>query len=76
MTLLIANPALRDLDHLFTTIAQHSPARAVRFSLRFRERCERLETFPRVGVRPELGPGLRSFPVRPSSCCIASMEIS
>jgi plasmid stabilization system protein ParE len=33
-SLLFANPALRDLDELFDTIAEQSPARAVRFILR------------------------------------------
>jgi toxin ParE1/3/4 len=66
MTLLFANLALRDLDNLFTTIAEDSPARAARFILRIRARCEHLETFPMSGrARPEFGPGIRSIPVHP-----------
>ncbi len=66
MTLLFSALALRDLDDLFTTIAEDSPARAARFILRIRARCEILETFPMSGrARPEFGPGVRSFPVWP-----------
>ena len=65
-TLLFAAPALRDLDALFDTIAEDSPARAARFIMRIRARCERLETFSHSGrARPEFGVGLRSIPVRP-----------
>lgn len=55
--------AERDLDEIKDYIARDNPRRALSFVRELRQVCERLAANPRMGrARPELRPGLRSFP--------------
>lgn len=58
------NRALTDLDDIWLYIAQDSARAADRFLARILEKCRMLADAPLAGpARPELGAGLRSFPV-------------
>jgi len=52
-----------DLEEIGDYIAQGSPARALAFVRRLRDRCDALARYPYSGrARPELRPELRSMP--------------
>jgi len=61
----ISDEAVSDLvDLLWTYIAEGSPERADRFVDQIHEKCTTLAETPMIGrERPELLPGMRSFPV-------------
>jgi toxin ParE1/3/4 len=53
----------RDLDGIKDYIARDNPRRALSFIRELRRICEQLAENPLMGrARPELRPGLRSFP--------------
>jgi toxin ParE1/3/4 len=53
-----------DLEHVYLYIARSSPRSAERLIFLIHEKCRTLADFPLMGrERPELAPGLRSFPV-------------
>jgi len=55
----------QDLDDIHDYIAQSNPAAADRVIDAIEQACRRLASSPGIGRRREdLGPGLRSFPVR------------
>lgn len=55
--------AERDLDDIAVYIARDDPRRALSFIRELRRTCELLADNPLMGrARPELKPGLRSFP--------------
>ena len=64
LALEISPPANADLQHIWFYIAQDQPANANRYLDRLQEMAQKLAEFPHLGRdRPELAPGLRSFPV-------------
>ncbi len=57
--------AKQDLDNIFRHIAVDSPERAFAFVNFIRDRCALLRVVPKLGPsRPDLGPGLRIYPIR------------
>ena len=56
--------AEQDLDDIWAFIAEHDPVAASRFVRLIEDRCRLLAENPMMGrSRPDLAPGLRSFPV-------------
>jgi toxin ParE1/3/4 len=59
-----ADWAITDLEHIHDFVAHHSLSAVARVVALIRERCFLLVENPLMGrSRPELAPGLRSFPV-------------
>ena len=66
MRLVLTRLARSDLRRIFEYIAADSPSRAQVFIERVWDRLELLAAHPHMGrPRPEFGPDVRSFPVRP-----------
>ena len=56
--------ARADLHDIWDYIARHSISAASRFTDTIEEKCGLLAAAPEIGrARPELAPGIRSFPV-------------
>ena len=68
MKVRVTTPARDDLDGIGDYIARDNPVAASRTAYRIRDRFEMLGRQPLLGeVCEDLQPGLRNFPVRPSS---------
>jgi toxin ParE1/3/4 len=64
--LVFAPDACLDLYGIWEYVAADSPERARKIVARLSEGIEHIATFPGMGrERPELAPGLRSFPIKP-----------
>ena len=72
MKVRVTVPARDDLDEIGDDIARDNPVAATKAVYRIRDRFEMLGRQPFLGeVCEDLQPGLRNFPVRPSSSITA-----